>query len=93
MITSERVGFFSICAASTVISLLPFAWGPSEPSTSAHAAVDPLSADQMTLLGAFGLLSFAVIGVALFRHFTPPPSPFVVEYISPKLDPEELRNL
>lgn len=90
MRTLGPVGFSLLCAVSTGISLIPFVGASEEP---APAPIEPLSIDQVTLLAAFGLLSFVAIGGALFRAFTPPPPPFVVEYISPKIDPEELRNL
>jgi hypothetical protein len=64
-------------------------WSEEE---SPHEA-KPVSDDFIFLSAAVGVSFSILLGVALFRAFTPPEPPYVVEYDSPKIDPEELRNL
>lgn len=50
-----------------------------------------MNQEKMYIFSILGLALFALLTVWLFRFFTPEPPPFVVEYVSPKLDPIELR--
>ena len=83
-----------LCMAVLCITLLAFAgMAPEEPVAPPAPESIELTEYQASVVAVLGGLMLAGLGLWLFRAFTPQERPYMVEYVSPKLDPEDLRNL